>query len=319
MTSGRGLPIPSVLVALVIMVALAILLPDSAQGECCRCPITGTPACSECCYVDQFALCQEYPGPPVHCGCTCVDNPDYWPDDGGCKRLSSRTLVIGSDRAENVGRDRRETFGKWGGASGARSRPDASEAEEELADHQLRFGLLHPGARREGSFNFEEWALVSSAGDKATVLNASTVEFANRVQDVAERFRPRGKGTSTVLVIEDAEHPHNSREIPVPGVAPIDFDAGLPVSAAGQEAWFRAEVGEDGVIDQVMLMNSPEAFSSFWINERLRDHLSLRYADEGRHRVVVFGAVRANARGHLVMTNSWVALPKCCCGGHHCV
>jgi hypothetical protein len=53
--------------------------------------------------------------------------------------------------------------------------------------------------------------------------------------------------------------------------------------------------------------------------ERLREHLSLRYADEGRHRVVVFGAVRADAKGHLVMTRSRVLLPKCCCGGRHCV
>ena len=311
MTSGRGLLIPFV------MVALAILLPDAvgAQRTCCSCPTDLNPACVACCDPDQIPVCGSFDGT---CGCYCEPGGGGI-GSGGCKTLSSRTLVIVSDRAENVGRDRRETFGKWGGASGARSRPDASEAEEELADHQLRFGLLNPGDRRDGSFNFEEWALVSSAGDKATLLSASTDEFRNRVQDVAERFRPRGKGTSTVLVIEDAEHPHNSREIPVPEVAPIDIDAGLPVSVAGQEAWFRAEVGEDGVVDLVMLLNRPEAFASGSINERLREHLSLRYADEGRHRVVVFGAVRANARGHLVMTRSRVVLPKCCCGGRFCV
>lgn len=188
-----------------------------------------------------------------------------------------------------------------------------------LADRQLGFGLLHPGKRREGSFNFEEWALVSSASD---VLRASTVEFADRVQNEAERFRPRGKGTSTVLVIEDADHPHNSREIPVPAVAPIDIDEGLPVSVAGQEMWFRAEVGEDGVIDQMVLLNVPEELVSGKelvsgsINERLRERLSLRYADERRHRVVVFGLVRANTKGHLVMTRSHVILPTCCYGRH---
>jgi hypothetical protein len=285
----RGLLVPSVLVA------LAILLPDAveAQGECCQCPPGGNPACSECCYVDQIALCQMYPGPPAHCGCTCVFDPTYFPGGGGgvgCgMRLSSRTFVIGSDR---------------------------SERGTKRADHQLRFGLLHPADRRDGSFNFEEYALVSSAGD---VLTSSTVEFASRVQDVAERFRPRGKGTSTVLVVEDADHPHNSREIPVPKVAPMDIDAGLPVRAAGQEAWFRAEVGEDGVVDQVILLAPPEAFASSSTNDRLRDHLSLLYADEGRHRVVVFGLVRADAKGHLVMKSSRVVLPKCCCGGRpHC-
>jgi hypothetical protein len=291
MTSGRSRPIPSVLVPFVL-VALAILLPDAAgaQGNCCECVDFGGTSCSACCYADQTPHCNLYNGGSFfYCGCTCGPiHPGA--GGGGCDTiLSSHTLVIGSDQ------------------------------KSELADHQLRFGL-HPGDRREGSFNFEQWALVSSAGDKATVLNASTVEFANRVQDEAERLRPRGKGTSTVLVIEDAEHPHNSREIPVPKVAPIDIDAGLSVKAAGQEAWFRAEIGEDGVVDQVILLNLPKAFrASDSINERLRDQLSLRYADERRHRIVVFGTVRADAKGHLVMTRSRVILPKCCCSGHHCV
>jgi hypothetical protein len=69
----------------------------------------------------------------------------------------------------------------------------------------------------------------------------------------------------------------------------------------------------------VNLLNPPEAFASFSINDRLQENLSLRYADEGRHRVVVFGTVRANAKGHLVMTRSHVILPKCCCYGHRCV
>jgi hypothetical protein len=285
--------VPFVLVPFVL-VALAILLPGTlgAQDNCCSCYATnGYTSCSTCCYADQTPLCPPR-NPDGSCpGCTCTFGGLGGGGVGGCgsTKLSSSTFVIGSD------------------------------LKSELADYQLQFGLLRPGVRREGSFDFEEWALVSSAGGKATVLNASTAEFRNRVQDVAERFRPQGKATSTVLVIEDAEHPHNSREIPVPKVAPIDIDAGLPVNAAGQEAWFRAEVGEDGVVDQVILLNVPEAFASGSIDERLRGHLSLRYAGEGRHRVVVFGAVRADARGHLVMTRHRVILPKCCCGGHRCV
>jgi hypothetical protein len=46
------------------------------------------------------------------------------------------------------------------------------------------------------------------------------------------------------------------------------------------------------------------------INERLRERLSLRYADERRHRVVVFGLMRANVEGHLVMARARVILPK---------
>ncbi|MFL6260754.1 MAG: hypothetical protein ACJ76Y_13660 [Thermoanaerobaculia bacterium] len=282
--------IPFVLVPFVL-VAVAILLPGAvgAQNNCCSCYAdNGFTSCSTCCYADQTPRCLKNLRDGSCYGCTCVSGFPGGGGAGGCgsTKLSSSTFMIGSD------------------------------LKSELADYQLQFGLLHPGVRREGSFNFEEWALVSSAGD---VLGASTVEFSNRVQEVAERFRPRGKRTSTVLVIEDAEHPHNSREIPVPKVAPIDIDAGLPVNAAGQETWFRAEVGEDGVVDEVALLNVPEAFASVSINDQLREHLSLRYADERRHRVVVFGAVRVNAKGHLVMTRSRVVLPKCCCGGVHCV
>ena len=284
MTSSRGLLI------LFVLAALASLLTDTAgaQNRCCSCSGYGT-NCSACFYVvDQAALCGGHTNGSIHyCGCAsqAIDG------GGGCSRLSSRTTVMGLDR---------------GGAK--------------LADQQLGFGLLNPGERRKGSFNFEEWALVSPAGG---VLGASTVEFADRVQNAAERFRPRGKGTSTVLVIEDADHPHNSREIPIPAVAPIDIDAGLAVSLAGLETWFRAEFGEDGMVDQVVFLNLPDELASGSNNERLherlREKLSLRYADERRHRVVVFGLVRANLEGHLVMTRSRVILPKSCCHGRHCV
>lgn len=290
MTASRVRLIPFVLVA------LAILLPNAVEAQnCCNCDFLGT-SCSACCYVDQAPSCTvASSGSVLYCSCLCLTGGGG--GGGGCSiRLDSRTTVMGLDRGADRG--------------------------AKLADHQLQFGLLNPGERRDGSFNFEEWALVSSAG---TVLRASTVEFADRVQNDAESFRPRGKSASTVLVIEDADHPHNSREIPVPAVAPIDIDAGLPASVAGREMWFRAEIGKDGVVDQVILLNIPDELVSGTglvsgsLNDRLREKLSLRYADEGRHRVVVFGLVRANAKGHLVMTRSRVILPKCCCYGRHCV
>jgi hypothetical protein len=275
-----------------VLVALASLLPATAgtQNKCCSCSAANGTNCSACFYVDQTARCAGYKTGSIHY-CGCASEAIGGSGGGGCSRLSSRTTVMGLDR---------------GGAK--------------LAGQQLGVGLLNPGERREGSFNFEEWALVSSAGG---VLGASTVEFADRVQNAAERFRPRGKGTSTVLVIEDADHPHDSREIPAPAVAPIDIDAGLPASLAGLETWFRAEVGEDGMVDQVSFLNLPDELASGSDNERLherlREKLSLRYADERRHRFVVFGLVRANLEGHLVMTRSQVILPKSCCYGRHCV
>lgn len=271
-----------------LLVALAILLPNAAaaQSNCCDCFYPGG-GCSACCWEDQIPSCPLFPD--GSCGCYCLSGGPG--GGGGCGglTLSSRTLAIGSDLGF------------------------------ELASYQLRFDLSKGGERREGSFIFEEWALVSSAGDETAVLSASSDAFRTRVQVVAERFQPSGGDASTVLVIEDAEHPHNSREIPAPEVAPLEFDAGLPASAAGQEAWFRAEIGEDGVIDQVIVLNRPAGFASTSIHEGLRKHLSLRYADKERHRVVVFGLVRADATGRLTMTTHRLVFPTCCCGGVRCV
>jgi len=290
MAFGRVRLIPFVLVALAV-VGVAILLPDAVQAQsCCECSYNGT-NCSACCYADQTPSCVvEFSSSVGYCACTCPLTGGG-PGAGCSIRLDSRTTVMGLDR---------------GGDRGAK-----------IAEHQIGAGLLNPGERREGSFNFEEWALVSSAGE---VLRASTLDFAERVHNAADRYRPRGKGgASTVLVIEDADHPQNSREIPVPAVAPIDIDAGLSASLAGQEMWFRAEVGADGVVDQMILLNVPDDFEAESINGQLRENLHLRYADAKRHRVVVFGMVRVNTKGHLVMTRSRVILPKCCCNGRRCV
>lgn len=314
MTSCRGRSILYVLVTLAIL-----LLPNAvgAQGNCCGCEYSGG-GCSACCYEDQTPECTLFPD--GSCGCYC--NPMGGGGGPGCNGLtaSSRTLVVGSDRGTG------------------------------LADHQLQFDLANAGERRDGSYVFEEWALVRNEGGKARVLSGSTAEFRNRVKTVAARLRvderrlagsrlpdyevddsrhaaaplaehgawAGGQGASTVLIVQEAEHPHNSRHIAIPQVAPIAFDAGLPASAAGQEAWFRAEVGKDGIVDQVIVLNRPATFASVPIHDRLREQLTIRYADEGRHRVVVFGSVRADGDGGLRMRDPIVVLPRCCCGGMWC-
>lgn len=282
MTLRRGRSIPFVLVALAILVAN----PVGAQDNCCDCFYPGG-GCSACCWEDQIPSCPLFSD--GSCGCYCLPGGGG-PGGGGCDGLtvSSRTLTLDSDLGS------------------------------ELSGHQLQFDLAKAGERPEGSFIFEEWALVSSAGDETTVLTASSAAFRSRVQAVAERFRPLAGESSKVLVIEDAEHPHNSLHIPDPEVEPVEFDAGLPASAAGQEAWFRAEIGEDGVVEQVIVLNRPEAFATTSIYDGLRKHLSLRYADKERHRVVVFGVMRADATGRLTMTSHRVVLPTCCCGGVRC-
>lgn len=273
-----------------LLIALAFLSASAgAQGGCCQCSFNGT-NCSACCYVDQDPRCPiQNTGSVFHCACYCELIGGGEGGGGvGCTRIDSSIEVMGTDR----NRDPSSKVSLPGG------------------------GLLNPGRRREGAFNFEEWALVAPDGG---ILGASTPAFAGHIQALPERYLSRRKGASAILVIEDADHPLNGREIPVPSLAPIDIDAGLPASAAGQEAWFRAEVGEDEVVDQVVLLNLPEAFQSSWFNDRLREHLHLRYGDARRHRMVVFGLVRVDTRGHLVLVRSKVLLPKCCCTGSRCV
>ena len=281
-----------------LLLAALIALPASGGAECCNCSVNGT-NCSACCFVDQDPSCTVFgQGSVIYCGCYCDPKPGGGSGGGGgvgCLRLDSRTSAMGADRRSGL----------------------------EAKAYQLGGGLLNPGERRDGTYNFEEWALVSPEGK---ILRASQLEFAERVHASAERFRPREKdGGSAVLVIEDAAHPPNSRAIPLPKVAPIDIDAELPASLSGQEIWFRAEVGKDGAVEQVLLLNVPDdliagKFSSDMngINYSLREGLKLRYADEARHRVVVFGLLRATLEGHLVMVRSRVSLPKCCCNGARC-
>jgi hypothetical protein len=291
------MPIRTLLLLLLVLAFLSAAA--MAQSNCCSCNTNGT-NCSACCWPDQQANCITFilGTAPVHCGCYC----DPLPGDGGggsggagCFRLNSQTTIMGAD-----------------GRSGV-----------EPKAHQLGGGLLNPGKRRDGTYNFEEWALVSSEG---AVFRASRVEFGEKVLASAERYRPREKGgASATLVIEDAAHPSNGREIPLPKVEPIDIDADYPASLAGQEIWFRVEVGKDGVVDQVLLLNVPDdlvagrfATELHLLNGELGKALRLRRADKGRHRAVVFGLLRANLEGHLVLARSRVLLPKCCCNGSRC-
>lgn len=288
MSSIRGRSILFVLVALAIM-----LLPNAveAQGNCCT--ATGF-QCSACCWPDQVPRCTQFPDGSWQCW--CFDKPAP-PCEG--LRASSRTLVLNPDQ------------------------------EAELADHQIQYELANGLTRRDGSYVFEDWALVSNEGGTPRVVTGSSAEFRARLQKEAGQLRlDRGKRVgsrlsgltraSTVLVVQEPEHPHNSRMIMAPRVAPLKFDAGLPRSAAGQEVWFRAEVGKDGVVDQVIFMNIPPSFASTSIHEQIRENMSLIYASEKRHRAVVFGVLRADNTGRLELRRPFVTTPNCCCGGVWC-
>ena len=272
--------------------------PVAALDNCCVCSAFGT-NCSACCWPDQQANCITFiQGATTHCGCYCDPAGEGGGGETGCSVTQSRTSVMGVDRADRG---------------------------TKRAEYQLHYGLSGSEKRRDGVYVFEEWAIVSAEG---ALVRASDLKFATRVQEVGDRFRPWKKAppNATSLVIEEAEHPENSRQIPLPTVAPIDIDAGYPAGLSGQEIWFRVEVGKDKAIDQVLLLNVPDdlvagrfATELHLLNGELGKAVTLRYADEGRHRVVIFGLLRANMQGHLVMVSSRVLLPKCCCNGARCV
>ena len=286
---------------LLVLLVLAAS-PASAFSNCCVCDRNGT-HCSACCWPDQEAHCSTFINgvAPPHCGCYCDPAEEGGGGGGvggvGCSVSQSRTTVMGVDRSDR----------------GAKM------------EHQLHYSLSRSEQRRDGVYVFEEWAVVSAEG---TLIGASNPKFAGRVDEDAYRFRSRRKASNpnaASLIIEEADHPENSRAIPLPSVAPIDIDADYPAGLSGQEIWFRVEVGKDEVVDQVLLLNVPDdlvagrfATELHLLNGELGKALHLRYADDGRHRVVVFGLLRANMEGHLVMVSSRVLLPKCCCNGARC-
>jgi hypothetical protein len=285
--------------ALLLLLFLATL-PISAGADCCVCSANGT-NCSACCWPDQRPSCTTYiiGTDPPHCGCYCEPVGDTGGGSGGigCSVTETRTVVMGMDRGDRG---------------------------VKMAEHQLHYGLPRSEKRRDGVYVFEEWAIVSAEG---ALVRASDLKFAKLVQQVGDRFRPRKKAShnATTLVIEEADHPANSRQIPLPSVGPVDIDADLPAGLSGQEIWFRAEVGKDGTVDQVLLLNVPDdlvagkfAMELHLLNGEIGKALSLRYSDKGRHRAVAFGLLRANMQGHLVMVSSRVLFPKCCCNGARC-
>jgi hypothetical protein len=292
---------PNRTLLLLIVLALAPVSIAAAFDNCCVCNRNGT-NCSACCFPDQEAHCNTIIDgvSPLHCGCYCdpVETGGGGGGGAGCSVTQSRTSVMSVDRGDR----------------GAK-----------MAEHQLQYGLSRQEKRRDGVYLFEEWAVVSAEG---ALVTASNPKFAARFHEERERFRPRKRSANpnaTVLVIEEAEHPANSRQIPTPSVVPITIDADYPAGLSGQEIWFRAEVGTDETVDQVLLLNVPDdlvagrfATELHLLNGELGKALHLRYADEGRHRAVVFGVLRANLDGHLVMVQSRVLLPKCCCHGSRC-
>lgn len=187
-----------------------------------------------------------------------------------------------------------------------------------LARRQLAFDLSRGEERPDGSFILEEWAVLSFDGEEPRVTLASSEGYRERVLSAAALLRPSGNQGSTILIVEDAAHPLNSRHIPRPSLEPIERGVSLPKSAGKQELWFRAEIGVDGKVDRLQALDTSKHIDSDLIQAELRNNLKLRYADDRRHRAVVFGIAEIED-GHLRIRRPLVSLPKCCCGDSFCI
>lgn len=190
----------------------------------------------------------------------------------------------------------------------------AMDSEPVESASQTGYGLWRSVERPEGSFLMDEWAIVSWRGAEPTLKFSSTEEFKEIVRDHVSSYRPRGRGSDIVLVVEANDHPRNRRFIPTPVVQPIETVVDWPQRSNPGEFWFRAEVAETGEVDRLLLLDSSDSFGATAVRSALKENLRLQYADSRRHRAVVFGRAEVNRDGRLRVRDGFVALPQCCCG-----
>jgi hypothetical protein len=179
---------------------------------------------------------------------------------------------------------------------------------------QTGYGLWRSVDRPEGSFLMDEWAVVSWNGEEPRLKFSSTEEFKERVRQNIGSYRPQGRNSDMVLVIEANDHPRNRRFIPTPLFQPFEIAIDWPQRSGAEEFWFRAEVAEAGGVDRMMLLESSDAHGISIVREALKDNLRLEYADPRRHRLVVFGRAEVSRNGRLRVQDALVVLPQCCCG-----
>jgi hypothetical protein len=175
-------------------------------------------------------------------------------------------------------------------------------------------GLSRMFKRPDGRYLSPEWAVISSDTGEPRVEFASSDAFVAQVEASLDRYyQPRGTST-TVLVVEAGEHPHNRRFMPKPDVAPLDLPVDWRGRSGAQELWFRAEVAKAGGVDQMLILDSSEPQGNSAIRSALTDHLALQYVDARRHRTVVFGRATVSPAGRLTLQDTVVVVPQCCCG-----
>lgn len=182
------------------------------------------------------------------------------------------------------------------------------------AIEQLGFGLERSASRPESSVYLEEWAVLTSKGGRGVVQLASSDAFRTRVATSAAAFASSIDDGGSALVVEGAIHPRDVRYIPTPTLEPFAAplaEQGLARGAA-RDFWFRAEVDIGGRVDRLAFLESLPVSSEGVVDQAIREHLRLSYADERRHRSVVLAQGRVGRDGLLEVEDGIVVVARCC-------
>jgi len=183
------------------------------------------------------------------------------------------------------------------------------------------------GEEENVSFLMEEWAVIGTstrpgeAKPRLKVLNASSPEFAmaksKDLEQIARTTKKRKATASeeTLLIVESPVHPHNSRFAPTPrlGLADTQVPSGMSPAAVLVRADFSEKEDSPRQL-QILHAKGPVPQE---LMDLLKDRLELDRRSMKRHRTIVFALVRIGDA--IELTSLATVMPKCCCGGIHCV
>ncbi len=169
----------------------------------------------------------------------------------------------------------------------------------------------------------EEWAILVVERDAAGSLvsvevpaASSSAYAAHQRQSLVDNSNggiaspPAADGAerSVLLVVHHPDHPHNERWIPTPQAGLTA--AALSGDAAEGRAVVRADFSENRDLRALDILYSDRPLTPEE-QAHLESHLSLVYANDDRHRVVLYGVVRLG--GGTIGLEGMMPLPSMCC------
>lgn len=204
-----------------------------------------------------------------------------------------------------------ETYALGGGGGARRTRT------------QMSYELSRVEQRFDGRFMFGEWALLKAEDRGVSLLDASSENFGEATRRHFGKGRPPAvadDGDGRLLVVEAGVHPRNNRWMPTPSVAAIEASVPTNLQPEGMEFRFRLEVSEGGAIGRFAVLGEQSSLGAEVV-EVISRELKVRYRDQRRHRLVIFGRAELIPGGRLEASEFLVTMPMCCCGPDepHCV